>query len=81
MHLKKRNGNCVCGPYEVTLLHQTPIFVWYMARYVVKNKLQINMRYNEFALHAQNIDIIWVNSGHHNSKGLCGNLERTKSSL
>lgn len=58
MYLKKSNGNCVCGPYEVTLLHQTPIVEWYMARYVVKNKLHINMRYNEIALHAQNIDIV-----------------------
>ena len=58
MHLKKSNGNSVCGPYKVTLLHQTPIFEWYMARSVVKNKYQIDKRYNEIALHAQNIDII-----------------------
>ena len=31
-------GNKVYGPYVVTLLSQTSIIEWYMARLVVKNR-------------------------------------------
>lgn len=36
----------VCGPYVVMLLKWTPIFEWYLARLVIKNRDQKDMCYS-----------------------------------
>ena len=45
----------VFEPYVVTLLNQTPKFEWYMARLVVKCRLQIDSCYDYVGLCAQHI--------------------------
>ena len=48
----------VCEPNVVTLLNQTPILEWYMARCVVENKHQKDTCNDEIGRRVQNIDTI-----------------------
>lgn len=54
-HNQPIGGLRPCGSYVVALHNWTPLFEWYMAGFVVKNKHQKAMCYDEIGLCIQNI--------------------------
>lgn len=57
-HNQPIGGLRPCGSYVVALLNLTPLFEWYMVGFVVKNKHQKAMYYDEIGICTQNISTI-----------------------